>query len=295
MITACLLLLSYLLFIHANTNENKTNTLKTIFWMHIQKTSSWLGDFLLLYGCPSFHLKIPSKDIKMMYGTIARSVNNIGCDVKFYTGEHGYGYHIPFSLSTNQSTITLFRNPYDRIISSFLHGKGIHQMMFPLGFPKRVKLKYILRQNISNTEFPILTYANLNGMKGCQTKMMLGYDCGVDIILTNKDLNEAKRRLQYDMAFFGITEESEASAKLFLTTYPSLKLTTTTLELIHEYTYKLKPRKNKAHHTESNERYHSILKSHGWKDYYDQELYTYAKEIFYYKCKLYEIKTKYDH
>lgn len=31
---------------------------KTVFWMHIQKTSSWMGDLLAVWACPDFCNKI---------------------------------------------------------------------------------------------------------------------------------------------------------------------------------------------------------------------------------------------
>ena len=274
-------------------------TLSTVFWMHIQKTSSWFGDYLLLWGCPSLASSEEASQSShiLLYSRVtaaAKDLRKLRCNVSFFTGSHGYGFHVPFSSPVNRSTVTLLRDPYDRMISSFLHGKGVHQMMFPLGFRDRIKLKYALRRNISTSKYPILSYASLDGMSGCPTKMVLGKDCGEIAELTDIHLEEAKRRLRYDMAFVGITEESKATADLFLAMYPNSLLSTTTLSLLNN-SYRLRPRKNKDHTNQVNERLRFTLISNNWIDRFDGELYRFARTLFHERCQAHHVRTISDH
>lgn len=275
-------------------------TLGTVFWMHIQKTSSWFGDYLLLWGCPSLASseeasQSSSSSHILLYSRVsAKDLRKLKCSVSFFTGSHGYGYHVPFSSPVNRSTVTLLRDPYDRMISSFLHGKGVHQMMFPIGFRDRIKLKYALRRNITSSKYPILSYASLDGMSGCQTKMVLGFDCGEMTELTDKHLEEAKRRLRYDMAFVGITEESKATADLFLAMYPNPLLSSTTLSLLNN-SYRLRPRKNKDHTNQVNEQLRFTLTSNNWVDRFDGELYSFARALFHERCQAHHVRTNTDY
>jgi hypothetical protein len=297
----------------------------TVFWLHIQKTSSWMGNFLLFWGCASLREKdsgvIPHA---AMYGSIAKKLDSIQCEVNFDVGQFQFGYHVPHQPKVNVSAITLLRNPASRTISSYLHGTGIHQIMFPVGFPNRAKVKYSLRNKINASPFPILTYANLTGIKSCQTKMILGIDCGVEIILTTSDLQEALRRLRYDMFFIGLTEEAAASANLFLAMYPSqiqrqhqaqllkgidfpvdntgaqqkdltssgiVDVTRNEMKLLIPDLLNLAPRKNPAHTQKVDVELKNVLTKHDWEDKFDSVVYKEGAKIFYERCMQYSIQT----
>lgn len=285
--------------------------LNQVFWMHIQKTSSWLGNFLLLWGCSSVRNKQQkqhkSLSDSMLYSGIARDMSVLNCEVPFYTGDFGFGYHVPFSSQHNRTAITLFRNPYNRVISSFLFGKGIHQIMFPLGFPNRAKVKYNLRDTIRKSPFPILTYVQLPGIASCQTKMVLGKECGEVTSISEDDMAEALRRLRYDIPFVGLTEESEASARLFLAMFgfPKRDKDNKSLATVKDQEQNAKsvdfvmqsvtlaPRINKGHTSEVNAELRGVLRRHSWRDVPDETLFIEAVRIFYERCKMYQVTTKY--
>ena len=313
-----LLLAGFCLAQHSSQNE----PFDTVFWMHIQKTSSWLGNFLLLWGCSTIRedsqkFALFTAD-SMMHTTISTKIPELKCEKHYYTGKFGYGYHIPYPTNMNHTTITLVRNPYNRVISAFMYGKGIHQIMFPKGFPNRAKVKFQLRDMIRKSEFPILTYANLPGISSCQIKMILGKECGEVLTLTINDINEAKRRIHSDFYFIGLTEESEASARLFLAMYPinynhfiqnnhnmnqnshqnnnennMEKSNNIVNNDILVSTLKLAPRMNIRHNNSMNDQYLSVLKVHNWKDYPDEEIYKETVVVFYERCKYYYIQTQY--
>lgn len=274
--------------------------LNTAFWMHIQKTSSWLGNFLLLWGCGSVRDLPAQKKKNMLYSHLARNLSRLQCEIPFYTGDFGYGYHVPLNVNLNSTAITLFRNPYDRVISSFMYGKGVHQIMFPLGFPDRAKRKFALREAIRKSEFPILSYVQLPGIASCQAKMTLGRECGEVAEVTAVDVDEARRRIRFDLAFVGLTEESEAAARLFLAMYPIPSRVSERNAINNEEEEQAlmdavnqAPRTNRDHTAQANEEHKEVLKQHRWVDVADEAVYREAIEVFYERCHVYSIDTKY--
>lgn len=273
---------------------NGSFVLGNVFWMHIQKTSSWLGNFLLLWGCGSVRLQTSAFiSNPMLYSAVAKKLLSMKCETTYYTGKFNFGYHVPHPLHMNGSTVTLFRNPYTRVVSSFLYGKGVHQIMFPLGFPNRAKVKFELREQIRESPDPIFTYAQLPGIASCQAKMVLGRECGEPATISPAQLVEAARRMRHDFAFVGLTEESEASARLFLAMYrPEASPTApvTHEELINGL-YST-PRANVHHTTELNDELLAVLRKHQWRDAPDEAVYAVAVELFFERCARYGIVTK---
>lgn len=289
----------------ASSQPKHGQALSEVFWMHIQKTSSWLGDFLLMWGCSSARNK---SNHAMIYAKLGRNMSALKCEIPFYTGKFQFGYHVPFNTEMNRSTVTLFRNPYDRVISSFLYGKGEHQIMFPLGFRKRAERKYALREEIKKSSAPIIAYVSLPGIAGCQAKMVMGRQCGEDYNITAKDFEEAARRIRNDFAFVGLTEESEASAKLFIAMYPipstvgsGLKVASGSvdsgavdkvlLSAVHQA-----PRANAIHTNSRNMELTNTIRDHQtrWRDSADVFVYKVAVNLFYHRCREYNIATKYN-
>lgn len=274
-----------------------SQVMPAVFWMHIQKTSSWLGNFLLLWGCSNVR-KLSSKTKQgMVYVAVGRNMSKLQCEVPFHTGNFGFGYHVPFDKTMNRTAITLFRNPYNRVISSFLYGKGVHQIMFPLGFPDRAKRKFELRKQIRDSEYPILTYVQLPGIASCQAKMTLGRECGEVNAISDEDLVEAVRRVRFDLAFVGLTEESRASAQLFMAMYPvvlsqqEVQADGKVDESALLSAVGTAPRTNADHTHQVNEVLFGVLRDHHWQDKADEVVYRAAVKVFYERCRLYHIET----
>lgn len=294
--------IQFMVFAQATLPDSvaSTHQLQTAFWMHIQKTSSWLGNFLLLWGCSLVRGLSASSKQHMLYAHLARNLSRLQCEIPFYTGDFGFGYHVPLNVNLNRTAITLYRNPYDRVISSFMFGKGVHQIMFPLGFPDRAKRKFALREAIRKSEFPILSYVQLPGISSCQAKMTLGRECGETAEVTYIDVLEAKRRIRYDLAFVGLTEESEASARLFLAMYPIPSgVTKMSVESRKNEEQSLldavnqAPRTNRDHTVQANEDHKKVLQQHNWSDTADVAVYREAVDVFYEGCRRYNIDTKF--
>ena len=215
----CLILISVL---SSNTNTNP-NTNPYISWMHIQKTSSWLGQFILdRYCIISNHTNNTNTNninIQLPYNVTESSIH-YSCSIETYPQ---FGYHYPYNLQNNKirnhTILTLFRKPINRLISAFLFDKG---GMLPAGFPNREKSTHIIHQHILNSKHPIVTYSKYHGISSCQYKMLYGYWCGENINLTiinpnpnsKYSKNHIRKKLQTEFIGFGLTEEYEASNKL---------------------------------------------------------------------------------
>lgn len=275
-----------------------SQVMPAVFWMHIQKTSSWLGNFLLLWGCSHVRKLSTKTKQSMMYVAVGRNMSRLRCEAPFHTGNFGFGYHVPFDKNMNRTAITLYRNPYNRAISSFLYGKGVHQIMFPLGFPDRAKRKFELRKQIRESAVPLLTYVQLPGIASCQAKMTLGRECGEINPVVAADLVEAVRRVRYDLAFVGLTEESQASAQLFLAMYPVVMsqqeadVSNKVDESALLSAVGTAPRTNVDHTHQVNEELYAVLRDHHWRDTADEIVYRAAVEVFYERCRMHHIETK---
>jgi hypothetical protein len=298
----------------AQDNSSK----KEIFWMHIEKTSSWIGSLILVWACPKFcRLDLQSLDIHEhrayanrseigRYNYLEHFENSFNpesvsklnmlnlsdmmmCSFAINSYTVGFGFHMPYSNPRMKDTIiTMFRNPYSRVVSSYLFG-----MMLPSGLKVIPPLKTYseVRESIENSSNPFLAYANYPGIASCQTKMMLGYLCGMNIQLKPGDLKKAVERLQ-DLYFFGITEEPLASANLFLamrhmdSERPDIRNIKQLVDPPFIFTH---TRKNIKHSSEMHMQLLNNLYTNKWRDEFDDELYRQAKRIFYDRCKEYKI------
>lgn len=186
----------------------------------------------------------------------------------------------------------MFRNPIDRIISAFLFADG---MMIPRGFPD-YSAEPELRKNITSSKYPIYTYATTPGIPQCQTKMIMGYDCGNDVPLFNpKQLKEIHRRLLEEFIFFGLQEEPKATYELFIAMFGIGHLNDT-----HIIERKLPPpylhtyRENIYVSNQQKINLKRTLRELNWHDPSDEFMYEIAKKIFYKRCKEYHVSTKYN-
>lgn len=129
---------------------------------------------------------------------------------------------------------------------------------------------------IHSADEPIMAYARLPGLTGCQSKMVLGRYCASQYDLTHKDAREAKRRLREDFAFVGLTERWFDSVKLLYAMFGDAP---------SECEVKLSYRKIRSNIYEKFKKdEHKLvietLKRHRWVDYFDKRLYVEAERIF---------------
>lgn len=286
--------------------------LPILSWMHIQKTSGWIGAYLLKKYCinNSTHTLPGVGRRQLRHDTTGRSKRNKKRQnhqlVKQHEGvEHScavnllpeiaFGYHFPNNgkLLQRGTILTMFRNPLDRLISAYLFDpKG---GMLPMGYPHRGIDEAAIHSYINNATVPIVAYATLSAIPSCQTKMMLGYACGEDLQrqLTVDDEAEAKRRLHEDILVFGLTEDYQASFALFDATLADY------LQLAPELTHPVQTttkriRKNAQNDAVTNSRLRFQLEDNGWSDLPDEALYKEAGVLFCERCEAYNITTTID-
>ena len=140
-------------------------------WLHIEKTSSWIGDFLLTWACPTLIPMFESYNTghQAHYFYDEFNQNHLlanqsvmeKCRVKIIVTDDqwSYGFHQPYKpAQSNGSVVTLLRDPIDRLISAALFNDG---WMFPPGQPcyYRPAKSKIEKHRISISPIPILAYA----------------------------------------------------------------------------------------------------------------------------------------
>lgn len=165
-------------------------------------------------------------------------------------------------------------------------------IMLPHGFKGREKNSKQIKRNISSSKYPILSYAMTPGISSCQTKMVLGHPCGGDVALHQSDIIEAIRRIRQDFKFVGLTEEPNASARLYLAMYvDEVIANNNTIDI--DYLLNRSNRKNTKISNATINSLTDVLKEQKWSDRYDEQLYEAAARIFYERCAVYSIVTEY--
>ena len=278
------------------TRGNSESQLDVAFWMHVQKTSSWFGAFLVLWSCPEISAaydrwvtmkphtgKTPDfvlKDVNKM-NTVNSSENNPFNDscptLLLQANANSYGWHHPIDqykwLSWRRlhgTIVTILRHPLDRIISAFLFHKGGH---IPAGIPDRFAREAGLQKYVRESEHPIITYANIDGIASCQTKMLLGHFCGSNVTMDKyTDIDEARRVVREDLVFVGITHEPNATVELFYSMFgrrhmPGRWTITST-------------RNNTKHNPGSHDALACELLIGGWNDTADMAVYMEVSKLF---------------
>ncbi len=114
------------------------------------------------------------------------------------------------------------------------------------------------------------------GIMGCQTKLILGIECGKMYVITMDDIIEAKRRLSEEFAFVGIQSQWNNSIILFHSMLGG--------KLYEEELLKLRSNKKQKLHQALVRELADVV------DYADSEIYKHALEIFTSKINLMGVK-----
>ena len=104
---------------------------------------------------------------------------------------------------TNPGTLlTLLRDPRQRLVSAWNNNK--HSYGATGGHRKLIEAAQTLQE-----------FVKVDGIAGCQTKMVLGYSCSGKLALTAAQLEGAKAIVEKQFAFVGLTGSFNASICLF--------------------------------------------------------------------------------
>lgn len=278
-------------FVNADRNAYVADN--RIYWLHIEKTSSWLGDFLLFFACPKlltmFKTELQHRSAPFIYDRLNpyfekdnyTTTNPFNCTTEIVPINKRYGYHDPYDPNIVKGiTVTMFRDPAERLISAFLFNDGV---MLPPGFRSKFSRPEV-KKHVRSAPVPIIEYANTPGIASCQTKMVMRQECGTPVNMSSADVTEAKRRIKNDFKFIGITEESRATAELFYKMFGKIGNQVPP----HDFQNRMY-RQNTQHTVEKNSELLHILRSHNWHDDADTELYRHARSIFYSRCQQYNV------
>ncbi|KCV68730.1 hypothetical protein H696_05016 [Fonticula alba] len=122
---------------------------------------------------------------------------NVNCDGQL-VGCYG---HTGFTPDPSRWTMSLLRHPLGRLRSAFHHGRHMD------GAEDADK---IAAQSTTTVE----QYARYPGVRGCQTKMLLGQRCAARKRLTTEDVNKARANID-QLFFLGLTEHYNTSICMF--------------------------------------------------------------------------------
>lgn len=106
--------------------------------------------------------------------------------------------------------VALFRDPRKRAVSAWNHAKHTHH----LGTKNAESLFPNSRQNLEVDTPAVRDFARHMHVQACQTKMLVGGQCGMYHNLTTERIEEAHRRLKH-LAFVGLTDAYNMSVCLF--------------------------------------------------------------------------------
>ncbi len=261
-------------------------TIDKVCWIHVQKASSWIGDYLVLQNCPHVaqayreYRRTNKMDKSFIYDLMFQGKIKSECKVQFCPDT--FGFHNPYEEKKMKGyVVAIFRHPMNRIISAYLYN---NEMMIPTGMPWEERYP-IYNARTEGKYLPIYQYVQLPGMTGCQTKLTLGHNCGAgekEIIINKKEMDKAIATMRDDFAFVGLTEYPIETEKLYRAMYGGS-------ELKHLQPQKIKYRENKKHTTNSHSELYANLTAYQWRDPIDEEFYDAAKKLFLERCELYKI------
>ena len=260
--------------------------IEKVCWIHVQKASSWIGDYLVLQNCPNIahayreYRRTNKGDKSFIYDLMFQGKIKSECSITFCPDT--FGFHNPYDEHKMKGyVVAIFRHPMNRIISAYLYN---NEMMIPTGMPWDERYP-IYNARTDGRYLPIYQYVQLPGMTGCQTKLTLGHNCGAgekEIKIGRTEMQKAIDRMKDDFAFVGLTEYPIETEKLYRAMYGGV-------ELKHIQPQKIKYRENKKHTSMSHAELYANLTAYGWKDPLDEEFYDAAKKVFFERCDMYKI------
>jgi len=262
-------------------------------WVNIPMTANWLGDYLLLFSCPSLINLYNEKGNIPLHVYMNRIIDSqdslhqaqapYGCAQKLMSQTKRFGFSYPFDGKS--AAVAIFDHPSARITCGFLNN-----IEFPPGSSRNLTLRAELKAEIRAAPVPVSAFSQISGMNSCQTKMVLGRMCGLPSVITVEDMVEAKRRISEDFEFVGLTDEPDASAVLFFVMHNRRKSDRS----IPDYLRGLATGKSaRSHGSGAFMRTHAALKGGGYSDETDEELYDHIRDLFYRRCVEYEVSTQF--
>jgi len=188
-----------------------------IVWLHIPKCGTSFLTTLYYYACPGIppsacvgtetdpeHQEL---DLTVKY-PMDESWDRI-CTIRFETFNiYVRGHHPIYNDTKLENVFAMFRDPFDRLVSGFNYNRHMD------GKPKAERQLIGKAVKGKSRELQFQMYVKFGDLLGCQTKMVVGHRCASEYILTNADLQKAKRRIE-KMRFIGITDEWNRSICLF--------------------------------------------------------------------------------
>eukprot|EP00039_Didymoeca_costata_P003417 m.67520 g.67520 ORF g.67520 m.67520 type:complete len:351 (+) comp11897_c0_seq1:122-1174(+) len=251
-------------------------TLNQLYWLHVPKCGTSFGLTLMNFGCPRLpnEVDFPKEAnsdprlpiLPLMADLTKRYKLSIYCDPNTFDRSRPLAFHMPVppQLYNSQRGVALLRDPRKRDFSAF-HSKHADGM------------KKQLKPSLKRVE-TLGDYMAFPGIRSCQVKMMTGRYCAEYSLVTNQDLENAKKHLSTALAFVGLTDYFNESVCLFHAMFGG------------------NPRESSFSHARPTSQFSSGYESSEAPfvdDPFDEALYMEARKIFVSRLKQYGFKVPY--
>lgn len=260
-------------------------TLSKLRWVHIPRTGVTFANTVIRYGCDAITESIPL-NLMTKYSDEQPWRNDPTCLNRIMvTSSHNWFAYSPLRIEDAGHAVAIFRRPSDRLASQIrwmrsmlslvtLYGvsesdvDSVLKVINSVPVPGSLNSSHPCSKVKSKDESRSCRYlaaAYLPGMKGCMTKMLLGKQCAERYKLTTADLQEAKRILRDDFVFIGIAEHWTESVQMFHGLHGG----------------KLYSDELFSHYRKSPKALETVKKALANSyDYFDEEIYATALEVF---------------
>lgn len=197
-----------------------TSTLKSIYWLHIPKTSNLFATTALTYACGE---SVATSSLKQSAPPILEDdcqgrLSHKQC-CSSAPANHTNWFHDPLpwpeiGLPNVGNVVMLLREPRQRILSAYFHLRTTNGKCCGKGWGWTAPSSYSAFRAAA-LHANSTTFLALPGASGCQTKMLVGRGCMDSVAVTSQEVDRAVSFIRHTAAFVGIVEEYNASVCLW--------------------------------------------------------------------------------
>ena len=202
----------------------RTPTLKSIYWLHIPKTSTLFATTALTYACGE---SVVSAEATSSLTRTGPPILKNDCQGRLShkqccsaaPSNHTKWFHDPLpwpevGLPNVGNVVMLLREPRQRILSAYFYLRATNGKCCGKGWGWSAPSSYSAFRAAA-LHADSTTFLALPGASGCQTKMLVGRGCMDSVAVTSQEVSRAVSFILHTAAFVGIVEEYNASVCLW--------------------------------------------------------------------------------
>ena len=196
------------------------DALKSIYWLHIPKTSSLFATTVLTYACGDAVVQPEATSTLTQSGP---PIMNDDCQGRLSHKQccsaagHSRWFHDPLpypeDLPSVGNVVLLLREPKQRVASAYFYLRGNGKCCGQGWGWSSENSSNAFRAAAAHAD--LKTFLTLPGVSGCQTKMLVGRGCMDIVAPTSIEVERAAHFVQRSAAFVGLSEQYQASVCLW--------------------------------------------------------------------------------